>query len=82
MRASIGVIVVRDERGESATGTARDVDSPIYLGGLTAHGDPIEYLGPGRGVTAWAKKHGLKYGIHQLELDLDSKSVLSWKTLD
>jgi hypothetical protein len=82
LKTTIGVIVVRDQHGQSVVGAPQDPYFPIYLGGLTMDGNPIEYSGPGIGVKIWAAQNGLDYEMHQLELDLDSMTVISWKTLN
>jgi hypothetical protein len=82
-RVTIGVVNVRDQHGRAAIGSAQDPDCPIRLGGLlTANGEPTEYIGPGVGVKSGAIRNGLKYRIHQLELDLNSRRVIAWTVLN
>jgi hypothetical protein len=79
---TIGVLAITDQHGRSAVGCAQDPDSPMRLGNVfTANGDPIEYDGLAGGVKSWAARNGLACRIHQIELDLESQAVVSWKIL-
>ena len=79
LKLSTGILVVWDETGASQAVIAPLADSPIRFFGLETAKGPVEYEGTGQGLRLWAAQHGFRCELHEVDLDLDSRTVLKWE---
>lgn len=77
---NIGIFAIQDHFGHRVVGVAQNFDDRLTLHGLVdSEGTPALYAGKCGEVPAWAAEKGFSYEVHSIEIDLDGRTVVSWK---